>query len=355
MQIEENSFFNKITEALKDKQPFTAYNNPNSLEVKGYFQKSNDLYYSKNFTDSGFIFAPFDDDNRSILFPLSESETYTTVINDISLSNAKSKYEFILKSKNKRNTHLELVKKGIQYLEVTGTKKVVLSRKEEIYFEHFNVLETFKKLLINYTNAMVYLWYHPKIGLWLGATPETLLKVDNNTFSTMALAGTQLYSGSLDVFWPNKEKQEQQFVTDFLINELSNTSIIIDVSKPLTVKAGNLVHLCTKIEGRLSEQFSLYELIKLLHPTPAVCGLPKAEAKLFILENEGYDREFYTGFFGELNVNKTSSLYVNLRCMQVLKNQLTLYIGGGITIDSNPEKEWEETLAKSEVMFRVLA
>jgi len=355
LKVEQKSFFNKITKALQDKQPFTAYNQPNSLEVRGYFQKSKDLYYSKNFTESGFVFAPFDDANKCILFPLRESETYITDIKDISLSNVNLKYELTSKSKNKRAAHLELVKKGIEYLEVTGTKKVVLSRKEEFNFEHFNVLETFKKLLINYTNAMVYLWYHPKVGLWLGATPETLLKVENNTFSTMALAGTQLYSGSLDVFWPDKEKQEQQFVTDFIIKELSKTSTIMDVSKPLTVKAGNLVHLCTKIKGSLSQQFSLNELIKLLHPTPAVCGLPKAEAKLFILDNEDYDREFYTGFFGELNVNKTSSLFVNLRCMQVLKNQLTLYIGGGITISSDPEMEWEETLAKSEVLLKVLA
>ena len=91
-----------------------------------------------------------------------------------------------------------------------------------------------------------------------------------------------------------------------------------------------------------------------VHPTPAVCGLPKNEAKVFILENEGYDREFYTGFFGELNLKGSSNLFVNLRCMQVLKNQLALYIGGGITIDSIPEKEWEETIAKSEVMLKVL-
>jgi isochorismate synthase len=73
-------------------------------------------------------------------------------------------------------------------------------------------------------------------------------------------------------------------------------------------------------------------VISVLHPTPAVCGLPKQEAKDFILENEGYDRKYYTGFLGELNkeaFNKEtlkSDLYVNLRCMKIKDNQAHLYV-----------------------------
>jgi isochorismate synthase len=95
-------------------------------------------------------------------------------------------------------------------------------------------------------------------------------------------------------------------------------------------------------------------LIDALHPTPAVCGLPKESAKEFILENEGYDRSFYTGFLGELSVENRSNLFVNLRCMQVKDATYYIYIGGGITSASVPEKEWEETVAKSKVMLRVL-
>jgi len=96
-----------------------------------------------------------------------------------------------------------------------------------------------------------------------------------------------------------------------------------------------------------------------LHPTPAVCGLPKNEAKSFILENENYDRKYYTGFLGELNsdVNgiNTSSLYVNLRCMEIAKDEAIIYVGGGITKDSIPEKEWEETVRKTATMKKVLS
>ncbi len=354
MEIATESFFHRINEALGRKLPFTAYSRPESNEIKGFFQKNDDLYFTKNYSESGFVFAPFDDIKRSILFPLSNSEICTTTFSGLYIENSVSNFTLISKSNIEKSTHVGLVQKGVEFLKTTGVKKVVLSRKEFINTSDFNVLETFKKLLFNYRSAMVYVWFHPNIGLWLGATPETLLKVKDKMFTTMALAGTQLYQGNLEVAWQHKEKQEQQFVTDFIINNLSKTSMITEVSEPHTVRAGNLVHLCTIIKGKLSQQLSLYQLISLLHPTPAVCGLPKKEAKEFILENEYYDREFYTGFFGELNLNGFSNLFVNIRCMQALKNQLALYIGEGITIDSIPEKEWEESIAKSKVMLKVL-
>lgn len=354
MKIAAESFFDRITEAFDKKLPFTAYHKPESDEIKGFFQKNDDLFHTKNYSESGFVFAPFDNAKQSVLFPLNKSEICTTKFSDIYIDDSNSNFKLISNSNDEKSTFVSLVQKGVEFLKKTGVKKVVLSRKELINTSHFNIEEAFKKLLMNYRNAMVYVWFHPKIGLWLGATPETLLKVKDETFTTMALAGTQLYHGSLEVDWQHKEKQEQQFVTDFIINNLSNSLVITGISEPQTVRAGNLLHLCTKIKGIMSRQFSLYQLIGLLHPTPAVCGLPKIESKLFILENEQYDREFYTGFLGELNIKRQSNLYVNLRCMQVLGNEISVYVGGGITVDSIPDSEWEETEAKSKVILKVL-
>jgi isochorismate synthase len=354
LKIAIESFFDKITEALDKKLPFTAYNQPESYEIKGFFQRNDDLYFTNNYSESGFVFAPFDKAKQAILFPLSESHFCITTFSDISIDENNSHLKLISNSNNEKSTFVSLVQKGVEFLKKTGVKKVVLSRKELIKTSHFNIEETFKNLLMNYRSAMVYVWFHPKIGLWFGATPETLLNVKGKAFTTMALAGTQLYDGSLEVDWQHKEKQEQQFVTDYIINNLSNSLAITGVSEPHTIRAGNLLHLRTKIKGILSRQISLYQLIGLLHPTPAVCGLPKKEAKEFILENENYDREFYTGYVGELNIESQSNLYVNLRCMQVLSNEISIYIGSGITVDSIPEKEWEETKAKTSTLIDVL-
>src|SRR5690606_3892745 len=140
----------------------------------------------------------------------------------------------------------------------------------------------------------------PKVGLWLGATPETLVNIDGQRLTTMSLAGTQKYNGTLEVNWTSKELNEQQLVTDFIVHSLhpetSGSVGNISLGKPETVKDGNLVHLKTTISATFNSKINFKQLLTNLHPTPAVCGLPKDAAKQFILKNENYNREFYTGF-----------------------------------------------------------
>ena len=209
-------------------------------------------------------------------------------------------------------------------------------------------------MLQNYKNAFVYVWFHPEIGLWMGATPERLINIKGSNFTTMALAGTQPFEGATDVIWQEKEQQEQQYVTDFILENIKEEVTISEVKGPYTIKAGSLLHLRTDIMGQLKEVNLLESLIKSLHPTPAVCGLPKETAKDFILQNENYTRSYYSGYLGELNVNENTQLFVNLRCMEVKDAKIALYIGGGITKGSIPEKEFEETVAKAMVMKKVL-
>ncbi len=100
-------------------------------------------------------------------------------------------------------------------------------------------------------------------------------------------------------------------------------------------------------------------MIRRLHPTAAICGLPRQKAFEFIRMYEGYSRQYYTGFLGEVNYPEpgSTSLMVNLRCMQLFpkEKKAWVYVGGGITSSSLPEKEWEETQAKSETMKRVFS
>jgi len=194
----------------------------------------------------------------------------------------------------------------------------------------------------------------------------------------MALAATQAYRGSLDVKWNQKEHDEQQIVANFIFRALKKNVHTLKVSETQSVRAGNLVHLQTKLYGTLIsklKEVNLELLINSLHPTPAVCGLPKAQAQEFILTHENYNREFYTGFLGELNfetkieprsskrnienkeyavTKKTTQLFVNLRCMQWQEHKAILYVGGGITKDSIPEDEWNETVSKSLIIKNML-
>jgi len=176
----------------------------------------------------------------------------------------------------------------------------------------------------------------------------------------MALAGTLPYQSTEQVNWGSKELEEQEMVTSFILEQLSGIASDIISSKTYTHKAGTLLHLRTDIKGDLiPEKSGLRDVLSILHPTPAVCGLPKNDAKQFIVQNEGYSREYYTGFLGELHMQDVkgkviSDMYVNLRCMKLNGNEVALYVGGGVTKDSDPEKEWEETVRKTETMKKVL-
>lgn len=75
------------------------------------------------------------------------------------------------------------------------------------------------------------------------------------------------------------------------------------------------------------------------------------EAQQFIKGTERYDRKYYTGFLGPCNMDSKTNLFVNLRCAEVFSDSVNLYIGGGITKDSKPEKEWEETELKSKTLL----
>jgi isochorismate synthase len=349
--------FKKITTFYQEEKPFVVYRKPNSTEISGFFMKDETLCFTDDFSEAGFIFAPFDSEQKAILFPFEKSEFITEKLSlDAFIADEKT---FFADEASKEN-HIKLVEKTIEEIKKKDFKKVVISRTEDVEISDFNLLEIYQKLLQNYKNAFAYVWFHPKVGLWLGATPETLLNIENSVFTTMSLAGTQVYKNTENVVWKSKELEEQQLVTDFIKNQLEAISSNLKIDKTETVKAGSLLHLKTKVTGVLNEKSNLKTLVRALHPTPAVCGLPREKAKKFILENEYYKRSFYTGFLGELNIQdskfktQSSSLFVNLRCMNISKNKAFLFIGGGITKDSNAKKEWEETVSKSNVMKRVL-
>jgi len=342
--------FNKIKNALDTKTPFVVYAKPNKQEINGLFQKDNSLNYLDDFSKTGFVLAPFDCTQKSIFIPFEKSDFFQEKPTG-SFSEKLNSLDIIY-SENDKNQFENLVKEMISEINKGEISKMIASRTEDFLLDNLDVSRVYTKMFYNYTNTFRYCFYHPKIGIWLGATPEKLLSVEKNIFQTMAFAGTQKFEGKTDVIWQEKEKEEQQIVTDFIVETLNSETNKIEVSTPFTTKAGTLLHIQTDIKAELKNDFSLKKIIEKLHPTPAVCGFPKDLSKEFILEKEGYNRSFYTGFLGELNFtdNKTSELYVNLRCMAIENSRVRFYIGCGITKDSDPEKEFFETVNKSVTM-----
>ena len=262
----------------------------------------------------------------------------------------------------------EMVSNAITSIENGEVQKVVLSRTKNITLpDTFEVIEAFKKLCVAYPNAFVSLVYLPEYQcFWLGATPETLVSMDKEgKFKTMSLAGTQsaidengenLSAG--EIRWSHKEIEEQAFVSRYIIECFKKIRLReYHESGPKTVQAGNLMHLRT--DYMVDTQALNFPqlgtvMVELLHPTSAVCGMPKVPALRIIAEQELHDREFYSGFLGPVNMQEESYLFVNLRTMKIVGNAATFYAGCGITEDSNPVKEWYETEMKIETLMRVI-
>jgi isochorismate synthase len=349
-----HDFFHKVQHQIDRKLPFVIYNKPKSDRLVGFFQKNDELYFAQDFNEPGFVFAPFDG-NDVVLIPKNQSE-----IISIDWIEGETNPQFHYPENHDGQADFEsLVRKGISAIDDGQFQKVVLSRKEQVLVDNFDAIATFKNLINTYPTAFTYCFFHPKTGMWFGASPEQLLKVKTNQFETMALAGTQKFEGNDNVIWENKEKEEQQFVTDFIMENLENVTNDIAFSSPYTYKAGNLLHLKTDISGTLSEGSNVRHLLDILHPTPAVCGLPKEKARLFIAENEGYDRKYYSGYLGELHADfhsedSITDLFVNLRCMEIDGNSAYLYIGCGVTKDSDPKKEFIETVNKAMTIKKIL-
>ncbi|NHN24303.1 isochorismate synthase [Flavobacterium jejuense] len=325
--------------------PFVLFANPEEDKLQAWFQRDNSLTLFKG--QNGFVFTSFNKE-QSYSIEQSNSDFYEEKItnkSDDSPDFEKPEINII----EKKNFEA-LVADSIQAILEQQFQKVVVSRKVLLPISiDFEV--SFLKLLSNYKKAFRYLFYHPKVGMWMGASPEQLLHIENNNIKTVALAGTQLYSEN--IIWETKEKEEQQFVTDFITNQITSFTEEMDISNPYTEKAGNLAHIKTNISAKLVASNSALEIVNALHPTPAICGLPKEPTLDFILANEKYDRKFYSGFLGEWSDVK-KNLFVNLRCMEVEKEAVRLYVGCGITKDSNPEKEFFETENKLATIVKII-
>ena len=348
----------KLKHQIKSEKPFVLYSLQGSSEVNMLLQKDSKQYEIVDFSESGFAFVSFDR-KQQLLILSSNSEESSFEIDANYFSNDARSFDDIADASAKANFE-HIVAKAITEIESGEFAKVVLSRKGIQNIDGSKFFEIYLRVLKTYPNAYCYCFYHPESGIWIGATPEKLLKVSGNSFTTMALAGTQKIENSADqLIWQTKEQEEQAFVTDFIVDGIKGSVKDLKISTPYTAQAGTIAHIKTDISGILKKVGDIEYLVKVLHPTPAVCGMPKDKATCFINNNEDYSREFYSGFLGELNMpNKKgeleTDLYVNLRCMKVEQEQAQIFVGCGITKDSNPEKEYYETVNKSQTMKKIL-
>ena len=240
----------------------------------------------------------------------------------------------------------------IAFIRENRLKKLVISRRKSVDFNdaQVNLSQTFLNLKTAYPNAFVYVFV--KDGkCWIGAFSELLGKFNKNTaeFETMALAGTI----PVNEEWTRKEIEEQKPVAEYILNILKQYSSTVQVSSTADHLSGNIKHLRTDFKAEIKAH-DLENIIAELHPTPAVCGIPKEICTKAIAAFEDHPRKFYAGYI-KVETDESVQYFVNLRCAEFFQNAALVYVGGGITAESSPQKEWRETELKSEAIIKNLS
>ena len=229
-------------------------------------------------------------------------------------------------------------------------QKCILSRVKNTSFNIRNPYQLFNEICNTYQHGFKYMLNHPKYGLWVGVSPETLICGDlKSGFHTHALAGSIPVNSRQK--WTKKEKEEHQYVVDHIKNLIDKYGSLISESSTEEVNAGNVKHLNKDFRFKINE--GILSFIRALHPTPAIAGTPTKKAIDFINKHEIHDRNLYCGYLGLIS-NEKAEIYVNLRCAEVSHRDVNLYVGGGITAKSNVQDEFKETEIKAETLLSVM-
>lgn len=320
-------------------EPFFAFRRPGCSDIIAFSGEVRVLTEIPDELPSGFLIHPFDTSLPTLYI------TPDRILESIPEYVAESKPVFFPKHDTVREDHACGVKGIVSelnelYSERGIAGKAVLSR-VKIESGEFSPCKLFDILCRRNINAFVFCYYTPATGMWIGASPEVLLKGNTQSVATMSLAGTRPADTGAE--WDMKNIEEQQIVTDFIVSEIERFGGTPSVSAVYTRKAGNVEHLCTDIiaDGKINSSLAFY-----LSPTPALSGYPRKFALSAIRRYELHDRGYYGGFCGYVAENKDFEFYVNLRSGCYIPARRALYAGGGITRFSNPEDEWEETNRK---------
>ena len=280
--------------------------------------------------ENHYSLEAFKQDFQSIKIPLLEAQSIKPT----------SKSEYMIQ-----------VTEAVNSLQAGPMEKVVLSQQQfdnkvldKVMMRFLQVCKT--------QNAYCYL-LHTSEETWIGASPELLLKTDYHSVESMALAGTRLVNQS-ESKWGHKEVSEQNIVGQYVLDTFHKLGFKdVKLNESFTKSAGGVQHICNTIMGKALANSNWLDIIEQLHPTPALGGFPKVDAMAFIQGMEKFDRDLFGGFIGIASQTEME-LFVNIRSASLFSNGIRFLAGAGINKDSQPEKEWQETNHKIDVIRRAI-
>ena len=256
----------------------------------------------------------------------------------------------------------EVVADAVHVLDRGDLDKVVIARRIDIEANRpFVVSDALERLAALYPSCMLY-----SIEGFLGASPELLIRRDGDLIESHPLAGTVARSGDTHgdeilvgrLMSSPKIRHEHRVVVDAIREALEPLCSSLDApSEPSVLGLRNVSHLATHIRGRLksaAERPSVLQLAASIHPTPAVGGIPAADAVSYIQKVEGFDRGHYAGPVGWIDANGDGCLALGIRGAEVNGRTARLFAGNGIVAGSLPADELAETQLKLQALLAAL-
>ena len=262
----------------------------------------------------------------------------------------------VLPAETTKKDYLKRIHQYLEYISDEKALKAILSRVKIIDKPaDFDPFIFYKKLSSAYPETFASLFYIPGKGIWAGASPELFLKKENDLLNTVALAATLPRSRNGIYKWRRKETREHDMVRRHIEHVFEkNNCKLISSNGPYAFETGRVAHLKTDYVFEQPGANDLDQIIADLYPTPAIGGLPVRKALECINLYEGYSRNYYSGYLGETNGHDLARLFINLRSMQIGEEAIAVFVGGGISDESDPEEEWEETIQKSFTLLEII-
>ena len=256
-----------------------------------------------------------------------------------------------------------LLNEAIDAIREQALEKVVLARKTDVLFDHeIPLAEVIERMIDKQTNSYVFV-IEQEDDAFIGATPERLVQVKGNELLSACLAGTTARGKTEEddemLAWQllndEKNREEHDYVVQMIKQSVAPYVESFDIpDAPVIYPLKSLQHLFTPVTATLKSDATILDLVKQLHPTPALGGEPRDKALQFIDEKEPFDRGWYAGPIGWLDANFDGEFAVAIRSGLITENQATLFAGCGVVKDSDPRAEYEETRIKFTPMLDAL-
>ena len=268
----------------------------------------------------------------------SKNQKIKNHFNDTSINDYSNSLEIL-------NPNLKkLIKKGIQLVEEDLLEKIVLASRVKVKLKNkLDLIKVLRRLKISQPNTCRYVWKRNSKDIMFGATPERLFSLKKPNLILEALAGTASSNTQLEVLLrSSKDLKEHNFVVEYLIKCLQVLDINNYQKTDIRVNSfGDISHLQTLIYSKI-KNICLFELLRILHPSPAVCGSPKKEALDWINTLETFSRGNYASPIGWVDSLGNSEFRVAIRGARYIEDCLELIAGSGIVKGSILDKEIEE-------------